>query len=379
MNSFKLAFPYLTVIMVMVGVLMTRDSEICLVCGGKRKDINMAFGVSIIYIFLFAALRGNGNGDYFEYLNRGVAIREAGDILHNNISMNVGYPALAWVVNQLHLPSQSVIAMMNAISIGCIYHTVKIYSVNPGLSMLVFLPFYFQYDMHAARTAVAISLLTLCIPYVIERKPIKFTIVVILATLFHPEVMIGILLYFLPLFSINMVVGLLILLTGSVGTFFNIYDKIILFFLRVLSADYLYDKFNGYVHSERFGYAAKIYDPRLLLVILIFVLAKKYLLYENEKEKKYNNFLINSCFFAAVTMIFFNAHTFMVYRLSSVFNIFTLFLVPVICRDYKKSVCYHYKCKMYVGTIVVYMLLSVAYIFFTTSVEYKICTLQYWN
>lgn len=380
MDAINLALPYLIPVALVGTATFIKERPLRVTKDGKKYYA--VFSLLVLFVFLFAALRGNGNGDYFIYLRRGARIKKWGDIFNNTIPMEVGYCVLAWIVNQLHWPAQAVIALMNAISICCIAHTVKKYSPNPKLSLLVFLPFFFQYDMHAARTAVAISVFTLSIPYILERKFLKFCAVTVVSILFHKEAAICVAAYFVPRVHINKKLGMALLLIGMAGALLKIYDPLILRVLNILPFKSLQSKFIGYMNNARFGYPARLYDPRLWIVIALFLIARYRMPDESLKERAYRNFLINSCYMTAVIMIVFNAHTIMVYRLSSFYNIFTILLVPQIIEDTKTRRCGFIgpgnRREWCLGITLAYIGLACVYAFNVTS-TYRFFELMYWT
>lgn len=370
---------YLLPVLLVTFFVVVRDPAIRI--AGSKKSFYILFFIAMSFIFVFAAMRGNGKGDYFAYLRRGADIKSWKSIFNNYIAMDVGYCVLAWIVNIFNWPAQMVIALMNLISLSCIYLTIKRYSEIPVLSLLVFLPFFFQYDMHAARTAVAISVFTLAIPFIIERKFIKFCIVLIIACMFHAEAVIGLFAYFLPEIKFRKTAGVIILVTGMSGTVLNVYDRFVLYTLKVLHLSKYYNKFYGYMTDAEYGYAARLYDPRLWIVIILFLVFRRNMAGETKAENRYRLFLSNACCLTAVLMIFFSAHTFIAYRLSAFYNIFTILLVPQLLKDAEKSP-YAFigpgnRRQIYFCVVCAYFLLACSYAL-RMNVPYKLFELVYW-
>lgn len=292
----------------------------------KFHGENLSFYIGVTALFLFAALRGNGHGDYFAYLSRGAYIDTIGEVFYNSTQMEIGYCFLYYIVNCLHLPAQGVIAAMNLISILCMTKFIQKYSPYKCLSLLLFLPLFFQFDMHAARTAVAISISTLSITYAYQRKFLKFCFTVFFASLFHQTAWVVLIVYSLVNIRIELSVGIGCILSGMGFMYFMGTDKIILRLFELLNLHEFYVKFYNYGNSEIYGYSFSLLDPRLLLMICMFVMAKLFC----QKPDKLENLFINCSFANVMAMILLSEHTFICYRISAFFNVYSIILVPMI-------------------------------------------------
>ena len=370
-------WPYLIPIIFVFLMNLTKQGNIEMVCGRQRIHINKLI-LSLGVLFAFAALRGNGSGDYFSYLRMGKNITGFHKIFDNNIHMDIGYCFLAWIVNLFHLPSQAVIALMNMISIGAIGILIRRYSKFPMLSVLIFLPFYFQFDMHAARTACAIGIMTLSAPYILKRDFKRFLFILFIAVLFHPEAVIGIMLYFLPAFNINLKSSLVFIFVVFAILACDLSDKLVLAVLRMINLQNIYNRFLSYTQeSNPMSYAGSLFDPRLFVALLIFLYSKISMI---EKDRV-GQFLVNTSYVNLLLMIFFNNHAVFIYRLSSFYGIFSIILLPLIFERAKKksldvNIRYQYQKVRYL-LVIMYTVLSTVYAM-KISVPYVLCRLTYW-
>nr|WP_245329646.1 EpsG family protein [Enterococcus alcedinis] len=297
--------------------------------GGKRR-----LEVAFIILFIFAAIRGNGSGDYFTYLQYSKEIKSISDVLNTNFPMEIGFRIISFIGNKLSLNSQFVIAVMNLISLSCVYIFIKRYSKDKMLSVLLFLPLYFQLDMHAARTAVSVGIGLLGFEYIKDKKIIKFTIIVILASMFHKTALILFLLY--PLVRIRLtdftkiVISFVLLIVTTFMSLKNIVDLIYnLFPNRTIAI-----KLSNYVISERYGYEYSLLDPRFILLLVIFIFSL-YLLENND----YIDFLLkNIIWINIVAIIFLRENTFFITRVTSYVNIYTVIAIPKMIYNYKMGI-----------------------------------------
>ena len=379
--------PYLIIVLICSVFCFAPIKEWVVVTSFRKRHITIKNWYFIpILLIVFAGCRGDGSGDYWAYLYRGAAIKSFINIFNNTIHMDYGYCILAFIINKLHLPAQVIIVSMNIISITCISKTINDYSKMPFFSFLVFLPFFFDYDMHAARTACAIGIFSLAFKYSLERKPVKFLLVLLCSILFHKEAVIGIVIYFLPLINIDLCSGIIILIVDLFFAIFNWTDKIFLTVLTLAGADamlYSYSSYSTDTNSVLYGYKAKLYDPRYILAFLLFVYAC--ISFKNMKDKE-KQLLKNISFVALFIMILFNNHTFMVYRFSSFYTIFQILLFPILFpyfqRNETNDVCsvkyISYRKTNYLIAFLFCTLFAAAFAL-RVSVPYRIFDLYYWE
>ena len=293
--------------------------------GGKSK---IRFYVGLIILFLFAALRGVSNGDYDAYLTRGKEIDSLYKIIYNNTNMELGYCFLYYLINLFHLLEQTIIISMNFISILCISKFINKYSENKCLSLLLFLPLYFQFDMQAARTAVAISITVLGVNYIFKRRFFFFCLTIFLAMLFHRSAVVVFPLYFIYNLRVSLLAGLTSIVASVCYVKLIGMDNTVLYILKTLRLNNFYAKYFGYVNNKRFGYPFSLVDPRLLLCILVYVVSKVICKNSNKAEK----FFINCGLMNVLIMILFSEHTIFCCRLSAYFNVYCIIIVPLILK-----------------------------------------------
>lgn len=296
----------------------------------KYRDKNkIQYLFIIMLLFWIAALRGNGNGDYFNYIERGQYVNGWYDVFYRDIGMEIGYRALAYIIKLLQLPRQTVIIVMNAISFWCLNKFIKRYSNHWSLSLLVFLPLFFQFEMHAARTGVAIAIVSLGYKYIEERDFIRYFVVVAVASLFHMTAFIALILYFIYGKKTSFGKGIFIIAATLFVVSIVDIDNIVIFLLSNLGlTDYL-TKYVGYASSTEYGYALSLLDPRIWIGVVIFVVASLFI----KNKSVFEEFGINNILLYSFLMILFSEHTFIAYRISSYFYYPAMALVPSIITN----------------------------------------------
>lgn len=318
---------YLLVIYVLLIVILYKSKII--------EHDNVKFLLIMIPLFMFAILRGNGKGDYFAYIDRGEKIKEVADIFDSmKTGMEPGYGFVAYLVYHLGLPRQFVIVLMNAVSMWLMSKYIKNCSVNWGLSVLLYLPLYFQFDMHAVRTGVSIAICAYAYRYIKERSLIKYVICVLIASLFHSIAIISLAAYFLYELKIKMETGLLVLFIElALIRLLNI-NYYVGYLLKLLRLEYLGNKLISYTVDkvDLYGYPMPLYDPRIWIGIGVFFLASNYI-HDKTKEKQ---FFINGTFMYAFIMILLSNTTFFAYRVSAFYYIYLVVTVPMLISEYQK-------------------------------------------
>lgn len=315
-----------------------------------------------ILLFLFAAFRGNGKGDYFTYKEYCESVTSWGIVMDNNFPAEIGFRFISYIINYLGMDSQWIIIIMNFISITCMIMVINKYSENKALSLLVFFPIFLSFDMHASRTAVAISISFLSMKYIIERKFLRYIFFIMLASTFHRSVIIAILLYPIALMNINTVLAILIMFLSIIISRFIDINQLIVEILDFVNLDGLSRKYYSYTQSAEYGYAFKLYDPRLTLNIIIYFVSK---LVCNLKEKKYI-ICINAILLSNILTILLSNNIIFVIRFTSYFNVYSVLLITYILNNINIK-----QKKIVKGTLIfVYILYSG--ILISKQVDYKL-------
>lgn len=309
--------------------------------------INKIFNykTGFIVLFLFAALRGNGNGDYETYIYGIKKIQGFQYLLPTGeVHFEFGFRFLAIITNQLNLHPQFVLITMNAISFGATYYFCNKYSKKPSLSLLLFYSFVLLFDMHHSRSAVAIGMGLMMFDSILEKKYFRMVFYFIVGFLFHKTTVILVLLpIVLNLNSIKkiqqkykhsiwiklgciMFLMIIFYLLNPIRLVVNLLDN-------SLTAPF-YVKLNAYLANPQWTYPFKFYDPRLLLLIGVYL---TYSLTNNYKNKVNNKLAIMQAL-SIITVIVFSISTILVTRSYSFFSIFYIVFIPNMIMDMRQNV-----------------------------------------
>lgn len=307
----------------------------------QNNKNNYVFIVCMLILFLFAGMRGNGAGDYFTYKKYAALITDIPALMNKNFPMEVGFRLISFVVNKLSLDIQFVITIMNAISLSCIYVFIKRYSPDKIFSLFLFLPMFMLFDMHAARTAVALSIGSLGLKYVLEKKIIPFVLIILLASCFHKIAIVLLLIYFLNMLKVSLFFYYGTILISYLLVMLLDINKIIVFILKIIGLNNLLSRFTVYMNDATFGYKFSLLDPRLLLSILIFIFSIFVVERLKNKNSEQENLdiirlLIKINWLLIFLMIVFSNNTIFVIRIYGLYNIYSIIQIPIILKEYKK-------------------------------------------
>lgn len=309
-----------------------------------RKILSFEFG--FIALFLFAAFRGNGNGDYYNYLN-GVRFVKNIEFIFNpvNYPFEIGFRVLSYISNVLKLRPQFVLISMNTISFICMYIFINKRSRNKSLSLFLLFPIVLYFDMHHSRNAVAMSAGLLFFDALIDERYFKGLLFLLLAYSFHRSAMV--LLALVPLILIRnnkeylnktkllfrkhrVLIFLLLMLVLFINPM-----KIALTLLNNPLTANFYVKLNSYLLNDRWSYPFRLYDPRILILVLIYFYSETIKL----DERSLNTYLLDVLLISITFIVLLRSSTIITIRLYNYFNIFSIVLIPnlIMETNYKKK------------------------------------------
>lgn len=325
-------YPYILIFFYLISIFIFNNY----IDNNQNKLLSIIFSSStgFLILFLFAALRGNGNGDYFTYLDAVKSVKSLTYIVEfANERFEIGFIALAYLTNSLHLPAQFVLIFMNFISFSCVYYFVKKHSKNISLSLLLFFSFVLLFDMHHSRSAIAMSAGLVFFDALREKKYVKSLLFFLLAFSFHRSALVLLILMPIALYPnwypcldkifcfskryFIIILGLLIL--------FHFYTPINLFtfFLNNPLTMTLAEKIERYLINDRWSYPFKLYDPRFLLLIYLFY----YGMHKRIKDSQLLTTLMVILLIAIFSIVIFSTSTILTMRIYNFYNLFTIVLI----------------------------------------------------
>lgn len=312
----------------------------------KRVKLLSDPRIVMFIVLIFAALRGNGNGDYFKYYENVSLVTSWHEVVAPiSYPFEIGFRLLAFITNLLNFDPQFAIASMNVISIGSIYYVINKYSRDANLSILLFIPFLLQYDMHHSRSAVAMSLTLLMFTKIFEGKYILALISGIISISFHKASILPITIVLIWTvirkrnFTFKAIryrsIFVSILFVYVLVQFVNPYN-VVLGVLDVLGFSGMHYKLSSYLANERWSYSFSLLDPRF--VLLVFTYFGGYLAQcRAGRNDKFFILLNDMLLIGIVSIILLSNSTIVTMRIYNYFNLFSIIQIPSALYYLQKS------------------------------------------
>jgi len=198
MFDFFTYFIYLTLLTVMV--LLTYkgtsipEANIDALYDKEKPKINYKHFLSIIFISIIVGFRYNVGVDWDGYR---IAFLDSGSLTFQENSFEFGYFIINKTINLLGFSYQQFFFLINLFTWFFIFKSIP----KKLLFYFIFFLFcteFFFWSMNGIRQFTAISLLLFSIKYIINRKLIKYLLLLAVASLFHKTVFFLLPLYFIP-------------------------------------------------------------------------------------------------------------------------------------------------------------------------------------
>lgn len=119
------------------------------------------------------------------------------------VHLEIGWYFLNRILHAVSHNSFILIFSVSLIMIICYLISINRYSAIPWLSVFLILCTVFYHSLFVLRQHLAIPVCLLSIPYIIQRKPIKFALITLLAVSFHYSALVWILAYFIYPIKVN--------------------------------------------------------------------------------------------------------------------------------------------------------------------------------
>ena len=314
---------------------------IILILGGFTLKRKSYFLFSVLLLTFIAGLRhpSMGLGDiekvyYPQYIQS--KTMSFGDIL-SSISSGTGYLLLMKIFTIARMPFQIFLFFNSALFVVAAERMMYKYSKDYLISQIIFMSSAYFFSFALIRQYMAMSILLFAFPYLFERKPIKYCILVLLGALFHYTVLIALVLYPLVRFLRSGKMDVVIILIGLV--FGILCPSIVLGFVKLLFPQlYIYYNFGVYSKGEGVSWVwfLILMIPNLLYFVwyLLRKNGKKYSIGEVTSVEK--DLLLVNC--VGVSLFCFSSIIVEFYRVSQYFTIpYMILLANLICMNRDKG------------------------------------------
>lgn len=284
------------------------------------------FGLCVT-IFTFESVRSNGDMDGYRDAYNSLQYVTGDDYLIDIINKkDPFFYLLSFYFGQLGFGFYAWHALIGLIYSYAIYILLKKYSPNVYISFIVFVVLgQLGFALSALRQMLAIAFVIFAFINIETRKPIKFVVLTLIASLFHSTAIIFLIAY--PLYRIKLKVKTLILMTVGMLFVIPMAKPLFLFVLpRIGASEWYYN----YLQSE-----TTLSMSGAIISVFVFLFCVIALL-KNKNSSKYQglcNFALVSIFFKILSASFFAE----AFRLSLYFSVFDTILIAEACSCGEKN------------------------------------------
>lgn len=180
-------FPYLLLIFIVMSWVSLQEAAV------KRKSVF----VTLIILVAFSAVRNYTVGSDSPAYTYPFRQNIDPNTLNYDIRLELGYQYLQRQILSFTHEYYIFFAVMTLIATLPILLTIKNKSINFKLSLFIYLTFGFYFNIfNPERQSIAMAISFYALPYLFDKKIVKFTLLIILASTFHISAWIMIPIYF---------------------------------------------------------------------------------------------------------------------------------------------------------------------------------------
>ena len=303
------------VLLILIFVLYGLANSLNISDNAKKKVFLILTGLLFV---LLAALRhksvGADTADYWlDYqLGRSATFKEA----FTDWGENKAYYWLNGIFRKAGVPIQFWFGLLGLISVGPVFYLIYKYSENPLFSVLLYLSVgTYMFTLAGLKQAVAIAFIIFAFVQAINKKPVAFILLVMIATFFHQTALVFLVVY--PLSKIRSLTIQTIIY--SVMTFLSFFNAVPILqsFLKLLDNEH----YEGYLKEDS-QYSLVSFSIQLLMLLVC-------LLYNgNSKMDLHTKSVFFTVSFLGIVMQAYASSFASLFRLSVYFNNGLLVLMP---------------------------------------------------
>lgn len=284
---------------------------------GKKFERISAF-IIFLELYIISAIRVHVGTDYGIYLD---LYKKIDKLTYDPKGMEFGYFYLNKFVKNIFGGEYAIFAVTSLIIIGLVYLTVKKFSVDPVLSLIIYMCVSYLTSLNIIRQSIAISIVFFSIRYIDSK--VKWLIPLLIGVLFHKTMILVIPFFFLAKLNLKKKHYIFIGIIG-IGLFLT-YGRTLIFITEFIEG------FDHYVGSNFVKEGANPIRTIITFTIFIFFLLDYKEIMKNKNMKfAFTMFLFGTMFslFMVKGKIF--------ARVVDYFDIFQILLIPYVINSIKK-------------------------------------------
>lgn len=277
--------------------------------------------ISVLQLFLLLALRSKSVGvDANGYLSNFNFVKSSSfqELLQHRFE--IGYKLLTKFISILTEKDQVFLSIIAGLSIIPVGRFIYKYSKKPFLSFAIYISFnFYMFTFSGLRQSIAFSIIYLSYDYIKQRKPLKFLLMVLLATSFHKSAII-----FLPAYFITK-----IKLTETVISGFAFVDIFILVFKKQIMSFVTKHFFQAYEIVESLSVNWFLFSLFIFLVCLFF--------YKNVVKQDATSQHLYLLVATGISIMLLATVSTNAMRMANYYYVFVILLIPEVIASLKDS------------------------------------------
>lgn len=210
---------FVAILYLLHGRYIVRRKDYLTIHGRHKKTRSDVMAVSLFCAFLIA-LRAEtvgldtwGYNASFQRQEADFSVLQGPFLLENEI----GWDILQIIIKKLGLGFGALLWIEAVVYIAPLSYIIYKYSKNPYMSLFLFIAFdYFLFAMSAIRQTYALGFVMMAFVAAQNKHPVKFSVLVALASLFHMTAIVAIPIYFLSRLSLKNIYIFLAIVLGAV-------------------------------------------------------------------------------------------------------------------------------------------------------------------
>lgn len=287
----------------------------------------------------------------------GLRKETVGKDLWNYLAIFYRYKSLSWseltqlyepglfflnkVIGMFTVNKQIYIALTSMFVLVGPIKLINKYSKNPAMSFFLYVTMtFFAFTMSGIRYAIGMSILLFTYDYIVEQKPIKFIIAVLIAVLFHKSLIIYLVAY--PISHIKLTSKNMALYFMSFVIIFVVKRPLLRYFVTKFFDKYEY----SLVTSLSVNY--------LFFMCIVFFVG--YLFYKNVVRENYNSITLYNMILLAIITQLFALESNNIVRVAQLFYMYVILFIPEVISAIKDRQL------RVIGNVIVYVATLIMYI-----------------
>lgn len=295
----------------------------------RNKKVSFITGSLLAIVAGFRFYTGYDFNSYGRFYSE---VEKFSDVFNGKIEAERGFLFLNYLFKSMGFNYYTFILFFSLVSLLLLTNFAYKFTPFPSLVLLYYYArFFLVRDMGQIRSAMACIILLYSIPYIVNKKPFKFLLIIFIASLFHVTAWSFIIVYiFHYLFKYLTIKNITCLL--SLSLLIGVIVQIPEIYIWAIP-----DRYNAYFASPSYTNGQWILNPILWMQLALFF-AALFLAYPKIKEEKDRfNLILKIYFLASLILIFTGTLSTVGGRLGTLFATSEIFVVPTIFSSFSNN------------------------------------------